>query len=296
MSKFIIQPHGRLQEAVAHELGYFTDEGLDYEVSGDGGGKKKEIDADTGKVKEIKSGAFQSYESGKGNKGAGRSDISCACHWTVNNAAANKFGTMVGSAYVVTPGGIMVPEDSDIRAPEDLAGKEIAVGYQSGSHYTTIQALEPFMGADDIKLKFVGLPWQRVDVANDGDLPAASLWGLTYLVAEQMGMRKIADCTFMITFMFPEGVDEADVEKYFKALKRAQMELDLRPEPYKHLYNDMIPERYRGKVDVRRFPVGERIVFLPYTQETFDRTQDWIHEREIFDEKVEYDYNMSVAG
>ena len=31
MSKFRIQPHGRLQEWVAEEKGYFRDEGLDYE-------------------------------------------------------------------------------------------------------------------------------------------------------------------------------------------------------------------------------------------------------------------------
>ena len=58
----------------------------------------------------------------------------------------------------------------------------------------------------------------------------------------------------------------------------------------------MIPERYRDKVDVRRFSVGERIVFLPYTQETFDRTQEWIHQRDIFDAVPDYDYNMAVAG
>ena len=296
MSKFIIQPHGRLQEMVAHELGFFTDEGLDYELSKGRGDRARHLDPETGKPAEIKSGAYQSYEAGKGNKGANRSDISCACHWTVNNAAANELGTMVGSAYVVTPGGIVVPEDSPIQSPEDLAGKEIAVGYQSGSHYSTIQALEPFMAHEDIKLKFMGLPWQRVDVVTDGDLPAASLWGITYQVAEQMGLRKIADCSFMITFMFPEGVDQADVEKYFAALKRAQMEVDLRPEPYKHYFSDMIPERYRDQVDVRRFSVGERIVFLPYTQETFDRTQEWIHQRDIFEAAPEYDYDMAVAG
>ena len=31
MAKFIIQPHGRLQEWIADEKGYFRDEGLDYE-------------------------------------------------------------------------------------------------------------------------------------------------------------------------------------------------------------------------------------------------------------------------
>ena len=297
MSKFIIQPHGRLQEKIAHELGYFTDEGLDYEISStQSANRPKEVDPATGNVKEIKSGAYQSYEKGQGNKGDGRSDISCACHWTVNNAAANNIGTMVGQAYVVTPGAIMVKDDSPIKTPEDLANQEVAVGYQSGSHYATIQALEPFLSLDDINIKFVGLPWQRVDVVKDGDLPAASLWGLTHLVGEQMGLRKIVDCSFMITFMFPDGVDEGDVTKYFNALKRAQTELDLRPELYLHYYNEMVPERYRDQVDVRRFSAGERIVFLPYTQEVFDRTQDWIHERGIFEEKPEYDYAVAVSG
>jgi ABC-type nitrate/sulfonate/bicarbonate transport system substrate-binding protein len=191
----------------------------------------------------------------------------------------------------------MVPKDSPIRRPEDLKGKEIAVGYQSGSHYTTIQALEAFLKPEDIKLKFVGTPWQRVDVGVDGDLPATSLWGLTYLVGEQLGLRKVADCTFMITFMFPAGVALDDVEKYMRGMKKAQMELDLRPEKYKHHYMDMLPERYRDKVDVRNFAPGERIVFLPYTQQAFKDTQDWIHERGIFDHAPErVDYMTAVAA
>ena len=109
MARFVIQPHGRLQEIVAHEMGYFADEGLDYELRGGNIGERtKNVDS-LGNVVEIKSGAYQSYERGKGNKGE-KSDISCACHWTVNNAAANNIGTMYGSAYAVTPGAIMVPK------------------------------------------------------------------------------------------------------------------------------------------------------------------------------------------
>jgi NitT/TauT family transport system substrate-binding protein len=296
MEKFIIQPHGRLQEVVAHELGFFRDEGLDYEIRGGNLGERAKPAQAGGEIVEILSGAFQSYQQGKGNKGE-KSDISCACHWTVNNAAASHYGTMYGKAYVVTPGAIMVPEGSPIRAPEDLAGKPVAVGYQSGSHYATIQALEPFLKPEDIALKFVGTPWQRVDVAVDRDLSAASLWGVTYLAGEQLGLRKIVDCSFMITFMFPAGVALADVEKYMRALKKAQMELDLRPELYKHHYAEMIPERYRGRIDVRRFAAGERIVFLPYTEATFQRTQQWIHERGIFDHPPEtVDYHLAVAA
>jgi ABC-type nitrate/sulfonate/bicarbonate transport system substrate-binding protein len=296
MAKFIIQPHGRLQEWIAHEQGYFRDQGLDYEfVPGPSYRSSKQTGAD-GKVVDVMSGAFESYREGGGNKGV-KSDISCACHWTVNQAAAEHIGTMWGKSYVVTPGGVMVPPDSPIWKPEDLAGIEVAVGYRSGSHYATLQALEAFMPRDRINLRFVGSQWARVDVGIDRDVPATSVWGLTYQVLEQLGFRKIVDITFMIAFMFPAGVEPGDVEKYMSGLKRAQMDLDLEPEKYKRLYLNEIPERYRAKVDARRFSTGERVVFLPYSEASFRKTQDWIHERGIFPERPQAtDYASSVAA
>jgi hypothetical protein len=295
MSKFVIQPHGRLQEWIAHEKGYFRDEGLDYEfLFGPSSGKPKQLDP-SGKVTDMLSGAFESYQSAGGNKGA-KSDISCACHWTVNQAASQRIGTMWGKSYVVAPGGIMVPPDSPIKKPEDLAGQNIAVGYHSGSHFTTIQSLEPFLPRDRISLKFVGSVWARVDVGVDGDVPATSVWGLTYLVLEQLGFRKIVDCSFMIAFMFPVGVDPADVEKYMNGMKRAQMDLDFEPEKYKHHYTKEIPDRYQARVDVRRFAPGERIVFLPYSEGVYARTQAWLHERGLFDVRPEVNYSGSVAA
>lgn len=296
MAKFVIQPHGRLQEWIAHDHGYFRDEGLDYEfVAGEEAGRPKQVDA-SGKVPEMRSGAFESYKQAGGNKGV-KSDISCACHWAVNQASAQGIGKMWGRSYVVTPGGVMVPPESPITTPEQLAGQGIAVGYHSGSHFTTIQALESFLAKDDVNLQFVGSVWARADVGIDRDLPATSVWGLTYLVLEQLGFRKIVDTSFMIGFMFPAGVDPANVEKYMNGLQRAQMALDLAPEKYKHFYLNEIPERHLDKVDVRRFAPGERIVFLPYTEETYARTQAWIHERGLFPEPPPaLDYAVTVAA
>ncbi len=284
MEKFIIQPHGRLQEWIAHEKGYFAAQGLDYEFRGGlSAERKKRVDAG-GKVVDVMSGAFESYRQGGGNKGV-RSDISCACHWAVNQASSQDIGTMWGKSYVVTPGGIMVPPDSPIARPDDLAGQEIAVGYHSGSHFTTIQALEPFLARDRLKLRFVGSSWARVDVGVERDVPATSVWGITYQVLEQLGFRKIVDTTFMIAFMYPHGVSEADVEKYMNGLRRAQMDLDLAPEKYKHFYLNEIPDRYKTSVDVRRFSSGERIVFLPYAQATWMTTRAWLRERALFGEQ-----------
>ncbi len=65
------------------------------------------------------------------------------------------------------------------------------------------------------------------------------------------------------------------VDKYLAALRRAQMEIDLRPELYKRYHLRAVPEKYREQVDVRAFGTGERIVFLPYTREVFAATRQW---------------------
>ena len=283
VSKFIIQPHGRLQEWIADAKGYFRDEGLDYEFqTGWAAQSRKTIDL-AGGIREVRAGAFEAYKDGGGNKGV-KSDISCACHWAIGQASAQQIGAMWRDSYVVTTGGIMVPPESDIYRPEDLAGREIAVGYHSGSHFTTIQSLEPFLALDQMTLKFVGSIWARVDAAIDRDVPATSVWGLTYQVLEQMGFRKVVDSTFMIAFMFPAGVAAEDVKRYMNALRRAQMDLDFEPEKYKEFYGNEIPERYKDRVDVRRFSTGERIVFLPYTDSVYGRTQEWLHERGLFED------------
>jgi len=144
MSKFVISPHFRLQEWVAEEKGYFKAEGLDYEFRdnyGPGDVGKKHATPD-------KIGAYQSIEQGRA------CDVSGACHWTVNVAASTGHGKLYADAYSVAPCGVFVPAESDIRHPSDLKGVPISVGYQSGSHYSTIQGLEQYMALEDIKLSF----------------------------------------------------------------------------------------------------------------------------------------------
>lgn len=48
-------------------------------------------------------------------------------------------------------------------------------------------------------------------------------------------------------------------------------------------------------IDVCRFGPGERMVFLPYSQEMFDNTQTWMHERKLFDVGPEVGVGYDVA-
>src|SRR3954470_21593207 len=142
MSKFVIEPHFRLQEWVAEEKGYFGAEGLVYEF-------RELIRSSAGQHhNKANEGAFQSIEKGL------EANVSCACHWTVNVAASNGHAKLYADVYSVAPSGIFVAADSKERPADDLAGIPISVGFQSGSHYSTIQALEQYMPASNINLTF----------------------------------------------------------------------------------------------------------------------------------------------
>jgi len=274
MAKFIIEPHFRLQEWVAEEKDYFRQEGLDYVF-------RELVRATDGKVhdKGDKVGAMQSLEAGR------KADVSCACHWTVNVAASKGHGKMYTDVYSVSPSGIFVPADSPVKTPADLAGVPISVGFQSGSHYSTVQALEQYMPADKINLVYAdGMLFSRMERLINGTAPAVALFSGPYYFAEQLGFRKVMDTTFMIATMIHGDPDPEDLRKFFRALRKAQRDIDLRPELYTHYYKNEFPDRFHSMMDTRRWGPGERLVFEPYTKEVYQESFEWIAAHGMFDE------------
>ena len=271
MGNFRIVPHGRLQEWVADERGYFADAGLDYEFVTiprfKGLGARPASD---GGPDEVLYGAFESMRAGRA------CEVSGACHWAINAVSAGGQGRMWGRAYSVAPGGIFVPRDSRVRRPEDLRGVEIAVGMHSGSHFSTLQSLEGIIPPGDVRLRFTGEPMDRLELMLAGELEAANVFGAPMYVLEQQGFRKVLDTTFVVAFLITDGAAPEDVDRYISALLRAQRDIDLEPERHKHHYLHELPERLHRLVDVRGFGPGERIVLEPYTQAVYERTQRWL--------------------
>jgi NitT/TauT family transport system substrate-binding protein len=277
MAKFRIMPHGRLQEWVAEEQGYFQAEGLEYEFVYDySAGTSDHGQTEPSGVREVQQGAFESMEAGRA------CEVSSACHWMVNMAASARHGRMWGHAYAVAPSGIYVAPESPLRTASDLASVEVAVGYHSGSHFSALQALEQFLSPAEINLHFVGRPLQRLALLLDRKVASANVFGAPLYVLEQQGFRKLVDTTFMIGFLVSVDANEADVHRYFRALQRAQRAIDLEPERYKHYLLKALPEHYHTMVEVRACGTGERLVFEPYTPEMFAHTHHWIAAREIF--------------
>src|SRR5215469_12918312 len=181
VAKFVIAPHMRLHEWIARDKGYFDHEGLEYELS-------DELISASGKLHDLgdKVGAYQTFERGRS------SNINCACHWTINVAASVGHGKLYPHAYSVAPSGVFVPPESEITHPSQLAGVPVSVGYQSGSHYATIQALEQYLRPEEIELSFAdGLLFRRMELLIDRQVPAASVFSGPYYFLEQLGFRKV---------------------------------------------------------------------------------------------------------
>ena len=157
MPKFRIQPHVRLQEWVAEEHGLLPRGGPRLRVraaAASPAGRDTAVgQPGRRRALSVRSGAFEDMETGRA------CDVSGACHWAVNAAATGEPRKDVGQGVL----GVRLRASSwrptrAYRRPEDLAGVEVGVGYHSGSHYSAIQGLEPFLERDEIALDFVGLP------------------------------------------------------------------------------------------------------------------------------------------
>ena len=125
--------------------------------------------------------------------------------------------------------------------------------------------------------------FRRMELLLEGKSPASTLFSGPYYFLYQLGFRKVIDTTFMIATMISGDPEPDDLRRYFRALRRAQRDIDLRPEQYTHYYRNEFPVRFHPMMDTRRWGPGERLVFEPYTREAFEDSFRWIRDHGIFE-------------
>jgi len=157
--------------------------------------------------------------------------------------------------------------------------------------------LEHVLDRDEINLRYIGQPRDRLAALLDRKIASVNLFGAPLYLAEQQGFRRVLDTTFMIGFLLHKDAALEDVQRYFNALQRAQRDIDLEPELYKHYFLKELPERYHKMIDVNGFGPGERLIFEPYTREMFERTHRWMEESKLFPDGQAgtADYSSSIA-
>ena len=89
----------------------------------------------------------------------------------------------------------------------------VTVGYHSGSHFSTLQALETGAAGRPAQAALHRPALERMAALLERKVPAAATFGLAYYVLEQQGFRKVLDTTFMMGFQVTSDASQDDLER-----------------------------------------------------------------------------------
>lgn len=267
-----VAPKGMgLNDFVAHQEGYFADEGLDVE-----------FDWETFRGTQSSWKGLEYFQRPQDRPYTQTKEdvIQGACAWgTVCNASAG-MGRIVREGYGISPWAIFVRPDSAIKRPEDLAGIPIAVGLRAGSHFNVPYRLERYLPLEQIKIVNTGGFGARLQALLNKDVEAASLLPPQIAMAEQLGLPKILEDEFHTIWWVPANAEPAVVSGYMNALARAEAALAAELSRYVNLWELAVPADFQDRSwDYARFGRGERFVHqpIPHTElaEIMDQVKRW---------------------
>jgi hypothetical protein len=298
MAKMLIMPQDwpkRLHEWVAVERGYFDEAGLEYRFRG----SPPEWD-------ELMPGSFvrQAHEELVATEPTGF----CDCSWGVLVSTGAGAGRFIPDFHTEAHLCIYARPDAGIMTPSDLAGKPIAVSELTGSHFSTVEALERHIERKDIRLHFTTARYSdaafytRLKELLEGVVPAANLLDIPHgplrQIAEHHGMRLVVEGTFQRLDYFSTAIPDADIRRFVQAMRLAQDELDRRPDDYLHYLWREVPrleQVFQAPIDPRRITASPRMVFTPFDAGAFARTLAWMDERGLARRMVTRDYTSLAA-
>lgn len=284
-TKISVVPHfSRLHEWIAMEDGYFQEEGLDAEM-----------------LPEV----MHAVSSHKGdNYGERPQDLpfvrqqkvtNSACEWgTACNAGAG-MGRLVPDLYTVGRFAIFTKPGSTVTRLIDLRDVPVGVGMRAGSHFTALETLSQVLPREHISLTHTGGPGTRLVALLNGEIEAANLLDPEIAIAEAMGLRKLAQGEFRMTFWVASDIEPDVLNRYFRALRKADEALLKQPAKYLHLWEHNVPPALAGDYDYTTFGLGERFVFEPYSEEMFHNALEFANKWQLDDQVRERTYSRLLV-
>src|SRR6202451_1112541 len=176
MKKLVLEttaPFQGLPEIVAYDEGLFAKEGLEIEWADREVGVEKKVEANVTSPQGV--GPFPSH--GKLLE-QGKADMYNACEWG-NYCRVQDTGQgsrQLGRRAIVAYSAVVVPPDSDVYTPQQLAGRKVGVPFYFGTHYLCLQMLEGFLPREMIKVCSAPSGSRyRFDLMMRGELEATTL-------------------------------------------------------------------------------------------------------------------------
>src|SRR5499425_2654163 len=272
-------PFQGLPELVAYDEGLFAREGLRVEwVDRDAGAppKKTAVDVTGPQGLDPFTSHGRLFEQGK-------ADMYNACEWG-NYCRVQETGVksrQLGRRAIVVYAAIVVPPDSPIYTPQQLANRTIGVPFYFGTHYIVLHLLEGFIPRDMIKLCSApnGSRYRLASLLK-GEVEATSLTEPHISLAEKKGCRTICSAFFHGTEIGSERVDAETYAAFNRAVREAVRRINANKRAYLHYfidyYRELDPQINQLTIDDLR---EGRIVVCdpaPIPADEMQRTYDWL--------------------
>jgi len=258
---------------VAHDEGFFRDEGLDVEIVRTPGTGQRGADHQALRDNIFKRTMESLYEQGE-------CDQFRMCEWGImkravesNVESGHRPAKIVALGSAMSTFAIVVDPKSRIYEPEQLKNKPIAVSPFNGSHFTMLKMLEGFLNRDQIKWVNAGTHEERVKALRNGDIAAVSLMEPWISVAEKDGLRVIIESHSTRSEAAGDELDGPTLQKMFRAEAAAADAIQNDPGKYAHY----LIEEAGGLLGPKDLKIA-RILNAPpepYTRERFDHTYQW---------------------
>jgi len=229
-------PFQGLPELVAYDEGLFAKEGLHVEWADREAGREKKLELDVTSP----SGANPFASHGRLFE-QGKADMYNACEWG-NYCRVQETGVksrQIGRRAIIAYAALMVPPDSPVYTPQQLAGMTIGVPFYFGTHYIALHMLEGFLPRDMIKLcRAPNGSRYRLDGMLRGEVEATTLTEPHVTLAEKKGCRIICSAFFHGTEVASERVDTETYAAFNRAVREAVRRINANKRAYLHYFID----------------------------------------------------------
>jgi ABC-type nitrate/sulfonate/bicarbonate transport system substrate-binding protein len=140
---------------------------------------------------------------------------------------------------------LIVPPDSEVATPYELAGKTVAIDHGNGTAYAALQMLEGAMPRHAIRTVAADLnPAVRFAQLMRGEFPATVVQEPYITVAEKAGCRIISTTFFHGTWvMAPNTITPATYAAFLRALKKSVRRINADKRRYVSYYLQDHPDR-----------------------------------------------------
>jgi NitT/TauT family transport system substrate-binding protein len=256
---------------VGEEQGFFAEEGLVIRV----------LDKDVSKPQALSLAERQKERLFD----AGEIDVFNACEW----GCLRRVERARRRAWLIARRPLL-----ETQSIVDLAGRPVAVAWETGGHYLTLKMLEGFLPREEIRCVHGGFHRNRLEALLAGEVAAAILPEPFTSLAEQRGCRVVCEAVFRGGEVVHDSIDAETAAKLIRALRRA----------VEFLNRDV--ERYRRRILAMERPGDlsyddvnwRRIAYLPpkpYTRAEFERARDWMRSWGMIGEGIQFEQVVNPA-